>query len=36
MLTLGDVCCVTGQVVLAWIACIAVVVSVSLWYGAEE
>jgi len=36
MLTIADVALVTGEVALAWLACIAVVVCVSLWFGADE
>lgn len=32
MLTFADVAWVTGEVVIAWIACVAIVVCVSLWY----
>lgn len=36
MLTIADVVLVTGRVALAWLACIAVVVCVSLWFAQDE
>ena len=35
MLTFADVCWVTAEVATAWLACIAIVVCVSLWYRDE-
>lgn len=32
MLTVADVAWVTGEVALAWIACVSLVVCVALWY----